>query len=497
MVKDLEELIEISRGILKSDKLNYLNCTYPIFRDVSDAIILDFKNITNPANLTVSGFDSVCATCDKHYSVVFVPTTGNTVEESGYRDIFLNFGVNDLNIITIQEFVELLFNSIKNATKFISHYTQYYYEDTKLYIYDYRDGLNTTLNYTNNIHFYTQVYKVPVDIYATYSESIPVGNIIDIGKLKVYIRYSTYEDEEISSEDCTITNNLITLINENTVIIEYQSKKYNLIVYGIPDIQSISAIYTGDKIKLSKEGYTELNKDLIQVTINTLTKGEFVLESKDFTIDPSVITKPTTEIEITYKTLYETVYTYITVQSELAIDRLMVWYEGDDVVAGNNYDPQYVRIYSIDTLGNYTLIDFQDSRIKLDSLSVLELGENWFTCSLIENGDKVQDIFCVIGITVDSIIDKKLQILYIKNKVRNLYLDITDKMLPYVELDGILSISLKNFLYGCNKLFFYDGIFRVTLPANTGFNCRFASQWIFIVKDGKTIKAKQIKIYRY
>ena len=82
--------------------------------------------------------------------------------------------------------------------------------------------------------------------------------------------------------------------------------------------------------------------------------------------------------------------------------------------------------------------------------------------------------------------------MYIKNKVRNLYLDITDKMLPYVELDGILSISLKNFLYGCNKLFFYDGIFRVTLPANTGFNCRFASQWIFIVTDGKTIKAKQI-----
>lgn len=492
MVKDLKDLVEISKGKISWMSLNSLNCTYPIPNDIDNAVILDFKNVTNPEDLIVSGFDSICATCDKHYSVVFTPTDNISIEQSGYRDIFLSIGVENLDINTPQDFTRFLFNTIKNSDKFINHYTQYYYQDTKLYIYDYRGNTET-----EKINFFTTVYKIPVDIYATYNNSVPVGTHINLENLKIYVRYSTYEDEEISFADCEIQDSLIKKIGDNVVIIKYEGKKYNLIVKGIPNLQSITASYLGGRVKIGKEGYTELDKDLFNVVITSISKGEETLESNQFTISPSVISEPLTEIEVTYENEYESIRTYITVESELAVANLMVWYEGEDVITGNNYDPEKVIIYTIDVLGNFKLIHFQDSRIILDSLFVSEIGENWFTCTFIENGQKVQDIYCVNGIVPDSIIDKNLRIMYIKNKVNTYNTDVTSNFLPYVKLDGVTVVSLKNFLKACNELFYYDGIFKVTIPANTGFNCRFASQWIFIVLDGKTIKAKQIKEFRY
>jgi hypothetical protein len=492
MVKDLEDIVgsfNLTRQDINWNDLDSTNCTYPISDNINNAWVIDFKNITNPADLIVTGFDSICATCNRHYSVVFRYGTDYTIEQSGYNDIFLSLGVqNDYS--SIEDFVEWLFNIIKDQPLFINHFTQYYYSGTKLYVYDYRGT-----SYTDLMTFSTNVYKVITGITASYNGDIVVGNFINKDNLHVFITYSTYEYEEVPIDDCILSEELITIIGDNPIQITYNNNTTEVVITGIGDLLNISAIYTGDKVATDKNGNGYIDKNLIEVTLDTYSKGSFILTKDEFEINTNKITLKDNTITITYSTPYESISCELTIETVIGFSRLMVWYEDIDVKVGEAYIPNHVIIYGIDFIGNWHRISADVPYIQFNDNIVLQEGENWFTCYYERYGQSLQDIFNVFGFIEVSVIDKDLQIMYIRSKSKTYNVNVTGQFLKYFGTEDYYVISEKGFLRACNKLEL-TGIFKVTAPKNTGLNCRFSSEWYFIVPDFNTIRATQVEEFR-
>ena len=492
MVKDLEDVIgsvNLTREDINWEDLNSNNSTYPVSDNINNAWVIDFKNITNPVDLIVTGFDSVCATCSKHYSVVFRYGDDYTIEQSGYNDIFLSLGVQK-EFSSIEEFVEYLFNIIKEQESFINHYTQYYYNQTKLFIYDYRGS-----RYTDDMQFSTTVYKVPVSITANYDKDVVVGNYIDKEHLHVFIFYSTYEHEEISLENCTLSNDFISIIGDNSIEITHKNLKTTIVIKGIPNLLNITAEYTGEAVAVNKNGEGYIDKKLIYVTVDTVTDGTIYPKKDEFQISTNIIYLNKTTIQVIYSTKYESISCDLKVKTIMGLDRLMVWYEDIDVIVGEPFIQEHVIIYGIDPIGNWHRISPDAPYIKFNDNMVLNLGENWFTCYYERYSQSLDDIFNVTGCDKDPSIDKDLQIMYIRSKDKAYNIDVTELFLKYFRNGKFYVISKKSFLDACNKLSL-TGIFKVTAPRDTGLNCRFASTWYFIVPDFNTVRATQINEFR-
>lgn len=121
---------------------------YENYNETLKSAVIDFGNLNQPNGFGINdligkGFNSTCATCDRHYSVKFVAGTANTFQSNG-TDYVLQIGIGGLtNTSTGADLAELIINTLKDpvASRFASHYTQYSAVGSKLNIFDVRHSV--------------------------------------------------------------------------------------------------------------------------------------------------------------------------------------------------------------------------------------------------------------------------------------------------------------------------------------------------------------------
>lgn len=121
---------------------------YENYNETLKSAVIDFGNLNQPNGFGISdligkGFNSTCATCDRHYSVKFVTGTANAFVQNG-TDYVLQIGISGLtNTSTGADLAELVINTLKDpvASRFASHYTQYSAVGSKLYLFDVRHSV--------------------------------------------------------------------------------------------------------------------------------------------------------------------------------------------------------------------------------------------------------------------------------------------------------------------------------------------------------------------
>lgn len=120
------------------------------------SVFLDFSDFgTNYgiSDLHNMGFNSTCATCDRHYSLLFIDGGGNTTNSDGVSYNYISnyyypsLQVDISGVTSGDDIVFRIMSAATSATNFTDHFTQYARDPadpTKLYIYDNRDYLSGT-----------------------------------------------------------------------------------------------------------------------------------------------------------------------------------------------------------------------------------------------------------------------------------------------------------------------------------------------------------------
>ena len=144
---------------------------------------LNFKGLGtgySVRDLKLYGFDSTCATCPRHYSLMF--TTGSEItyeidnSDEKYKNVLIYIGV-DININNGRDFVRYLFRAISSVPDFLDHYTHYGYDyDTaEFFIFDNRVHETNPEYYIQHMDFHTSAYVKIDRLEAVYN-----GPVIDI-----------------------------------------------------------------------------------------------------------------------------------------------------------------------------------------------------------------------------------------------------------------------------------------------------------------------------
>ena len=240
-----------------------------------NATSIDFSGLGTSylaSSLLGYGFDSTCATCENHYSIVFID--GQLGESQlVQKNTGLSFGTHFTLAIPINDSITsgtqlcaYLLDEFCKAenSDFISHFQQYAYKDNTLYIFDNRDYQIGG--------FWTSIYKYVSKITATYvGPEIEVGNQYNIDDVRVTIEYTSYNDqiivEDLDPREFTVSGLTVTQYGVNTFYAAYKGAsdvRDDFIVPSLPrEIFKITCEYIGPDIHI----YSDYDVNDIEVTV--------------------------------------------------------------------------------------------------------------------------------------------------------------------------------------------------------------------------------------
>lgn len=327
------------------------------------------------------------------YKVVYLSELGagaNTVHEidANYAQIMTNIANYDRTIV--------ISDAVNSAN--------YYYEPFALTgscVIFYADSMST--RFDHQLIVYVDEYATPdvVTVVGSYvGPPIPVGETYKETDLQMYAVYSD-GNKALLRQGYTLdpADRKITMLGSNVVKVTYVSPTNvtfvaTVIVPGIRNLQSISAIYDGPNVSYGQEA---LRKYFIVVAHYSDDSSATVT---DFTF-PSGNTVTQTNggvIPIFYKgfTTSVTVPTY-TVSSS----RLMAYYNGSNVEVGDNFNPDYcnIKIYyqsSDSQFSHYE--DIPASSCVFSTTVVDHEGINYITVQYTGKAGPVSTKMVVVGI---------------------------------------------------------------------------------------------------
>lgn len=322
--------------------------------DFNNAII-DFKGLGrdyNAIDLIGYGFDSTCATCSNHYSVVFTTgTVGNTSYERIGYDMVLKLPI-DRSITNGQSFVDYLFREISSVPEFVNHCQQYRKDGSKIQIYDNRD-------YKLG-NFYTSAYYIPPYIKAVYNgPEIIVGQPYNISDLTVTMDDGIHEVVTLQQNEYSINPASMTISssgsNEFTVskIVEGQNGEPvtltdTFTVTGIRKIYRVTCEYTGPAIKVYNH-YDPKDVELYVYYVDAPLEKHKIPES-EYQITDTYVTR---HGDNEYRTAWATSDPYVRPQTSqnfkyivpgVGISHLYALYKGPAIWKNKKYNINDVKV---------------------------------------------------------------------------------------------------------------------------------------------------------
>lgn len=405
--KKLEDIIgqyNVTQGMVSHDSLD--GCTGWMTETSSTstkAHILNFGLLGSSyrvSELKGYGFDSICATCNRHYCLIFTKGTAVNTYEDG-DDKYLEIGV-DISISNGEDFVEYIYNKILAANEFINHYTQYGYNKAtkELYIYDERDT-----SYTNNMQFYTSVYKKVSSISAKYvGPVITVGQQYDINDIIVTVEYNTGDVEVLeNSTQFTVSTLIITQPGDNPITVTHEGFTCTVNIPGRwKELSYIEAKYTGPGIHLGKEykfNDVELTAFFDDGTHEFLSMDDCMLDNYDRKIIKT--TGNIFKVEYTFrnKTCYDTYEV-----PGVGIDHIEAKYTGPSVFVNHTHDISYVQLLLVYTDGFKEYIPYHLGVYEAD-LRLRTEGNNIYTVKWISPDNiEYEAKYTVIGLIITDVI---------------------------------------------------------------------------------------------
>lgn len=546
------------------------------------------------------GFDSICNTCDNHYSIIFMdPVEFPNVDymRSGW-DYILMLPLDGNKIKTGQDLCRYILQEVNDPAKeaFTNHYSQYGYKGNTLYIFDNRsDYDNIGKGPYAKGEFFTYVFKICIKIEAEYigPQPIKVGEdydpndvivagtwhdgtksvlrsdlytfssltVTEYGPNTFTVRYirnpeltatfivqglliigieAEYNGPEILVEDnydpqyvtvraillndgrvplnngdCEFPDRQITDNNINrkecTYVDEYGDKfACKFIVPGIPRPIALYAQYIGPLKTVNDKVFKPEFKCQIKYLLNIFEQDNRQTEIVDITeeewkfdSDQIITEKNDGWFTLTCDKRYD--YATIALFCDVNVPyiglnaTLKAWYEGPDIIVGEEYNLEHVVIYICQPGKDRIRLLYNDSGVIMDSgLVVPKEGLNFYTVQYVNRKINVKTKYFVPGIIPKEFPDGDFQVLYI---VKGTFeeIDLTDDFRPYFTYHGNFVITWQQFL---NCLIDYAkdgtpyfGMFRVTAPKRTGLLNKYASEWHVYCFDDFNLKAEIFKIY--
>lgn len=346
------------------------------------------------------GFDSICATCSRHYCLIFTKGSAVRAYEDG-NDKYLEIGV-DISINNGPAFVEYLYQQLLGATEFINHYTQYAYDKDKaeLYIYDERDT-----EYTNDMDFFTSVYKKISKISAVYKGPvITVGQQYNINDIVVTVEYNTGDIEVLADATMfTVSTMIVTQPGDNPVTVTHDGHSCTVNVPGRwKELAYLEAIYTGPGIHLGKEykySDVEITAFYDDNTHEFLSMNQCVLDNPDRVIvkvSGNIFTVEYTWRNKTCSAQYEV--------PGVGIDHIEATYTGPAVFVNHPHDISYVHLLLVYTDGFKEYIVYHLG-IYEEDLRLRTEGNNVFTVKWISPDDvEYSAEYIVTGLVITDVV---------------------------------------------------------------------------------------------
>lgn len=227
---------------------------------------IDFSELGikyQPRNLIGYGFDSCCATCDRHYAVIFVK--GNEGESTVTRngsDIILTVPIVD-KYKTGTSFTQYLYDEMYKHDTFVDHFQQYTRDGAKITVYDDRGTYDLR-------QFYTSTYRLVIAIEATYTGpdilvKKGVASKYNTNDVKVKALLSTGEYEDLDSSEYILSSDEVNL-GTNTYTVTFNDKPSltdTFTVLGYRKVIKVECEYVGPDIHI----YHDYKKEDVRLRI--------------------------------------------------------------------------------------------------------------------------------------------------------------------------------------------------------------------------------------
>lgn len=209
--------------------------------------------------------------------------------------------------------------------------------------------------------------KVLTQITAVYlGDSVEVGKSIDSTKLYVTAYYVT--NGRVTSETVksgyTVTPSVVSSTGQNTLVVYYQGYSSTITVQGKRPV-SLDAVYNGTEVTVGND-FSEGN---LKVTVvysdgTTADVKDYVLPSKRVTAAGD------NYFVVTYSGLSAS----FTVPGKdvLAVEQLIAYYYGEDVIVGNIIDKTKISVYAVYNDGTMEEV----KQFNLTPSTVMREGEN-------------------------------------------------------------------------------------------------------------------------
>lgn len=209
--------------------------------------------------------------------------------------------------------------------------------------------------------------KVLTQITAVYlGDSVEVGKSIDSTKLYVTAYYVT--NGRVTSETVksgyTVTPSVVSTTGQNTLVVYYQGYSQTITVLGKRPV-SLTAVYNGTEVTVGND-FSEGN---LKVTV-VYSDGTSA-DVKDYVLPSKRVTAAGDNyFVVTYSGLSAS----FTVPGKdvLAVEQLIAYYYGEDVIVGNSIDKTRISVYAVYNDGTMEEV----KQFNLTPATVMREGEN-------------------------------------------------------------------------------------------------------------------------
>lgn len=208
--------------------------------------LIDFRYLGikyKATDLLGFGFDSVCATCSNHYTVIFVDkkmiSEAYTLQNGTDYQLILPI---DNDIKNGNQFCRYLIDELNKPDNsvFTNHFQQYAYKEAQLFIFDNR---NMELG-----DFYTSVHRTEVGLKAEYKgPNILINTDYDVDDVEVALLWSDGTTDILTSSEWTPSSLTVLVIGPNIFYASYNENLYLTAEYVVNGywIDHIEATYKG------------------------------------------------------------------------------------------------------------------------------------------------------------------------------------------------------------------------------------------------------------